>query len=476
MNRSWRFLATASMVACLSGPFLVGQSCAKEREVGGRPNFLIIVADDLHWRDLSCMGNPDVKTPHLDRLAAQSMTLGGMYSPAATCSPARHALYTGLYPIRSGAYPNHTMVDSTTRSIFGYLKAAGYRVGLQGKSHVHPAKSFPYELISKDPDDHRALARFVTRKPARPWLAVFASHDPHTPWTRGPQQYYQADRLRVPQWMHDNPQTRAALAQYYGEVSELDSQVGRCLRVLDDVGEAENTFVLFLSEQGSAFPYGGKWTLYENGIRIAAFARWPGRIQPGSRSHALMQYVDVPATMLDAAGSNWRELDTGCPDASGKVVMDGDSFLPVLLGSTDHHRDYVFAEHTTVGVNGYRQPYPSRSVSDGRFKLIWNLASENQFWIRGIHESPIYQSWVHDAKSNPQLAERVRWLSYRSEKELYDLRQDPFETRNLAAQADLKATKERLERELSVWMMQQGDEGMTTELRARERQPRRRRK
>ncbi|MCH5372852.1 MAG: sulfatase-like hydrolase/transferase, partial [Planctomycetes bacterium] len=123
-----------------------------------RPNFLIIIADDLNWQDLGCTGNPDVKTPHIDQLSRDGMSLQGMFTPAPTCSPCRHALYTGLFPVRSGAYPNHTMVDPGTRSIFSHLKAAGYRVGLQAKTHVQPPGSFPFEYISPNADDAKAFA------------------------------------------------------------------------------------------------------------------------------------------------------------------------------------------------------------------------------------------------------------------------------------------------------------------------------
>ncbi|MBM3843505.1 MAG: hypothetical protein FJ397_09635, partial [Verrucomicrobia bacterium] len=117
-----------------------------------RPNFLIIIADDLHWRDLGVTGSPDVKTPHIDRLAAEGMNLRAFFTPAPTCSPLRHALYTGLFPIRSGAYPNHTMVDPTTRSVFTHLNGAGYRTALLGKTHVSPESSFPFEHLGRSAD------------------------------------------------------------------------------------------------------------------------------------------------------------------------------------------------------------------------------------------------------------------------------------------------------------------------------------
>ena len=437
-----------------------------------RPNFLLIVADDLHWRDLGCTGNPDVRTPNIDRLAAEGMTLRGMYTPAPTCSPTRHALYTGLYPVRSGAYPNHTMVDPGTRSLFTHLQERGYRVGLQAKTHVAPAVSFPFERISADADDAAAFARFVTRDPAQPWFAVFASHDPHSPWTRGPKDLYRPAALTLPPWMHDNAETRRALAAYYAEITALDGQVGSCLRAVADAGQADRTLVLFVSEQGSSFPYGGKWTLYQNGIHAAAFLRWPGRVKPGSASDALMQYVDVPPTFLDAAGIDPSSIDTGCPGAAdGGRGFDGRSFLGVLDGKTASHREFVFAQHTAVGVIGCRQPYPSRSVCDGRYALIRNLAPDNEFWIRGIQGDEVYASWQRDAAADPKLAARVAWLSHRPAEELYDIREDPFEMCNRAADPALTETRARLSRALDAWMQQQGDRGMETELRAPFRQP-----
>ena len=453
--------------------FVVGVTVASfAASAGSRPNFLLIIADDLNWRDLGCTGSPDVKTPNIDRLAKESMTLRAMFTPAPTCSPLRHALYTGLFPIRSGAYPNHTMVDSPTRSIFNHLKERGYRVGLQAKSHVSPPDSFPYEHISTSADDAAAFGRFIGRDRTQPWFAVFASNDPHGPWTRGPKELYDPAKLTVPSYLHDNVTTRKHLAAYFAEITALDTQVGACLKALDESGQRDNTLVLFLSEQGSSLPYGGKWSLYDNGIRAAAFARWPGRIKPGSTSDALVQYVDVPPTLLAALGEDPSKIDTGCPDANGRRDFDGRSFLAVLEGTSNQLREYVFAQHTTVGINGYKEPYPMRSARDARYKLIRNLASNNTFTIDGIHKGEVIESWQADAKTNPKLAARVEWLFRRPAEELYDVEVDPFETKNLAADPKVAAIKSRLGRELDAWMKQQGDKGMETELKALSRQPR----
>lgn len=436
-----------------------------------QPNFLIILADDLCWRDLACTGNPDVKTPNIDQLAADGMRLDRMFTASATCSPLRHALYTGLHPIRSGAYPNHTMVKPGTKSIFNHLKDHGYRVGLHNKSHVHPFESFPFEQIGQHEGDYPAIETFLTRDRDQPWFLVFASNHPHTPWNEGSKDLYHADQLTVPAYLHDNAETRAGLAAYYAEITALDEQVRQMRTLLEETSQTDHTVVLFLSEQGSGFPYGGKWSLYDNGIRTAAFLFWPGLTQPGTSSKALMQYIDIVPTLLEGAGIDPTQIDTGCPSTDGTSAFDGRSFLPVLKGATQVHRRLVFAQHTAVGVGGFRQPYPQRAVRDSRFKFIRNLANENEFWITGIHGSSIFKSWQRDAVGQPALAARVKWLSHRPPEELYDLEADPLETDNLAGDPAHAETQARLSRELDAWMKQQGDLGLATELEAKSRQP-----
>ena len=428
-----------------------------------KPNFLLIVADDLNWHDLGFTGNREIHTPNLDKLRAEGVWLRNMFDPATTCSPTRHALYTGLDCVRSGAYPNHTRAYEGTKSMFTYFKGRGYRVGLQAKEHVAPKRSFPYEYISADQDDFAAFAKFVNRDKSQPWLAVFASHDPHSPWNRGPKDLYDPAKITVPPYLHDNAVTRKLLAAYYAEITSLDSQVGALLKILEANGQADNTLVMFVSEQGSSFPYGGKWSVYDNGIHSAAIVRWPGKVKPGTSSDAMMEYLDVPPTFLAAIGEDPTKIDTGCPDAKGNRGFDGRSFLDVLLGKSDHLRDYVFSQHTTMGIIGYKEPYPMRSVRDPRYKYIRNLLPENTYEIGGIHKGQPLDSWKADAGHDPALAKRIDWLYHRPGEELYDLQTDPLETNNLAANPELAAVKARLSEQMGVWMAQQGDKGIPTE-------------
>ena len=449
-----------------------------------RPNFLLIVADDMTYTDLGFLGHPDLKTPHLDKLRAQGMYLDQMYTPATTCSPSRHALYTGLYSMRSGAYPNHTRAYNGTKSLFTYLKKDGYRVALARKSHVGPAGTFPYEYLGekktpgnrKNGDAMPEVSEFINRDKAQPWFLVYASNEPHSPWTKGPQNLYDPAKIKIPAYLHDNKLTRENLATYYAEIGALDAQVGKLTKILKDSQIDKHTVVMFVSEQGSSFPYGGKWSLYDNGIRVSTIVRWPGKIKPNSKSDAMLQYVDVPPTFLEIAKIDPAKINTGCKDAEGNVGFDGRSFLNVLLGKTNKHRELVFSQQTTVGINGYKAPYPMRAVRDKRYKLIWNIAPENTYSISGIHTNKVLKSWQEDAVGNKELQAKIDWLFSRPEFELYDMEKDPAELHNVAEAPELNGEKKRLLKELKAWMSQQGDKGLETENLAKTRQGRRKKK
>jgi N-sulfoglucosamine sulfohydrolase len=434
-----------------------------------RPNLLIMIADDLCWRDLGYQGHPDVKSPNLDRLASEGMRLQRMFNPAATCSPTRNALYSGLHCVRSGAFPNHTRLYDGTKSVFTHLKEMGYRVAIQNKTHVGPVKSYPYEHI-EGADDLTETKQFMTRDRKQPWILSYCSNDPHGPWNRRAGPPHDPAKITVPPYMHDNVSTRQELARYFDEIAKFDEQVGSLMKLLDETGQSKNTVVVFLSEQGCSLPYGGKWSLYDTGVRTSTIVRWPGKIAAGSQSERLLQYTDITPTFIEIAGGDPTSIDTGCPDANGNRSFDGKSFLSILRGEDRQIHEHVFAQHTTVGVNGFKEPYPSRMVRDTRYKLISNLAPNNVFTIGGIHKGAPIDSWIEDAKSNPELAKRVDWLFRRPGVELYDMQQDPFEMTNLADDPQYATVRSGLQAKLDAWMAQQGDRGLATEMLAPTRQ------
>jgi len=424
-----------------------------------RPNFLVFIGDDMTWTDAGCFGNSEVRTPHIDQLAREGMRLTACFTPAPMCSPTRQALYTGLFPVRNGAHPNHSRIHEGIRTMPHFLTDLGYRVALSGKRHFGPPESFPFEFLGPDKDpDFEAIETFVDDENDAPWCLVVCSNQPHTPWNRGNTDQYPPKSLTLPPYMVDTPATRRGLSQYYAEVTEMDGELGRCLAILDESGQRDHTCIVFLSEQGSSFPH-CKWTLYDTGIRAAGVVAWPGVVEPGTSSDALISYVDLLPTLIEAAG--------GTPSDE----LDGRSFLAVLNGTSTQHRDAVFAVQTTRGIIKGSEAYGIRCVRDGRYKYILNLNAENQFSNTVSESEGIFATWKHKAQQNPTAAKLVEGYLRRPEVEFYDLAADPFELNNLAASPtpEQQVRMQQLRQQLDAWMAQQGDEGAATEMEALER-------
>ncbi len=414
-----------------------------------KPNVLLTMADDLTFNSLGCYGSKDGITPNIDRLAGEGMLFRRAFTATAMCAPTRQQLYTGIFPVRNGAYPNHSKVKPGTKSIVHYLRDLGYRVGICGKKHFGPPDSFPFETISQ-----AKIAEFIGRDKDQPFCLIYTSHSPHLPWSAGDPSRYDPDKLTVPPYLYDNEETRKALCKYFAEVTDFDREVGECMKLVKDAGVEDNTIFICTTEQGAQFPH-GKWTCYDIGLHVGLIIRWPDRVKAGSESNAMVQYVDIVPTLIAAAG--------------GKPVegLDGRSFLPVLLGKTDKHADVVYGVHTTRGIiAGTPEGYPIRSIRTGTHKYIMNLNHEAPFHnvlIRG-DSGGYWRSWVEAAKTDPKAAKLVKWYQHRPAEELYDIVKDPYELNNLAGDPANRELMDGLRKKLEAWMDQQGDKGLETEL------------
>ena len=430
-----------------------------------KPDILIVIADDMTWRDCQPYGNREVRTPHLAKLASQGMTFDACFTSTAMCAPTRAQLYTGMFPVRNGAYPNHSADRANTKSLPHHFKSLGYRVGLIGKTHFKPATSFPFEILAGKGGASSAtkISEFVNREGNQPYCLVVASNQPHSPWNLGPQKNYAAETLTVPPYLEDTTATRAALSKYYAEVEYLDGQVGQCMNVVEQSGQADHTIFLFTSEQGSAFPF-AKWTCYDLGLKTGLIIRWPGRIRSGTRNSAMVQYVDILPTLLEATDADPAEFDTGRPGApDGGNGFDGKSFLSVLLGQKHSHRDYIFGAHTTKGIINGSPSYPIRAVRSASLKYIRNLSHEAAF--SNVNTRPgggggVWQSWL-DAGQKTRA--RADFYVHRPAEELYDLGKDPYELHNVINDPTYRTHVADLQTRLSHWMKQQADLGLQTE-------------
>ena len=423
-------------------------------------NIVIVLADDCTRDDLGCYGG-QAATPRLDALMTRGMTFSQCYQAAPMCSPTRHCLYTGLYPVKSGAYPNHTFVKPGVGSIAVDLRGHGYRVALSGKRHINPVEAFPFEYSAwENNPDMTAIGKLLADCDVHntPFLLVACSNEPHAPYTRGDQSAYDAATLTLPPTWIDTPTTRDQYAKYLAEITYFDSQVGEILDLLKTHHHTDDTLVIVLSEQGSGFPF-AKWSCYRAGVQSGLIASWPGHITAGSRTAAMVEYVDVVPTVLAAAGlAVDRELD-------------GRSFLPVLRGETDTHKQTVFSLQTTRGIHFGADHYGIRSAQTGSVRLIHNLSPDESFacWI---DQSNYFNEWLDAAETSPAAAAIVDRYRNRPEFELYDIRTDPHEQTNRINEPAYAERAAALKAELREWMRSQGDEGTATEMRALERMKR----
>jgi len=437
------------VIFSLAIAILMPHASAAAENAARRPNVLLVMADDLTFNAVGCYGNPDVHTPNIDRLASQGMLFTRAFTGTAMCAPTRQQLYTGLFPVRNGAYPNHSKVKPGTKSIVHYLRALGYRVGICGKKHFGPPESFPFETVKAG-----GMAEFVARDKTQPFCLLVTSHSPHCPWSASDASAYDPQKLTLPPYLVDTPETRRALARYYGEVTDFDREVGQCMELVRRAGVEDETIFIYTSEQGAQFPH-GKWTCYDTGLHVGLIVRWPGVVEPGSVTDAMVQYVDVVPTLIAAAG--------GRPIAG----LDGRNFLPVLLGQTDRHHDFVYGVHTTRGIiAGTPEGYPIRSIRSATHKYIMNLNHTVAFHNVLIERNTegYWNSWVEKAKTDPQAAKLVRWYQHRPAEELYDVVNDPHELNNLADDPAHRELMDSLRGKLQAWMKRQGDRGLETEL------------
>ncbi len=426
------------------------------------PNLLIILADDCTHSDLPIYGGENAKTPNLDRLAAQGLTFNRAYVSAAMCQPCRAELYTGQFPVRNGCAWNHSASRPGTRSLPQHLAPLGYRTGIAGKVHVQPAESYPFESVPgfdpncvrnpTHPHDLAGVRDFISRDQKQPFCLVVALTEPHVPWVMGDPSQYPPRKLKLPPNIADTPKTRQDFAAYLAEITYMDGQVGEILAALEESGAAQDTLVLFSSEQGSQFP-GNKWTCWDTGLHTALVARWPGQIAAGTRTDALVQYADVVPTLLDLAGAQ-----TDHP-------FDGSSFAAVLRGEKKTHRDYAYGAHNNIPEGN---AYPIRTVTDGEWRYIRNLAPEEIYIEKHLMgqlggsaaHNAYWPSWMATAFDHPRTYKLVKRYLRRPAEELYHIATDPAEMKNLAGSPEHAAIQTKLSEELDRWLDEQGDPGL----------------
>ncbi len=459
------FLATASVFL----PALFGAA-----PVPARPNVLFILTED-QGAQLSFLGTPGLQTPHMDSLARTGVYFDQAFVAYPVCSASKAAIYTGLHNHTNGilnntinllkpasqvtaAERNHVLyrtnrIHDALPTLVERLHAAGYYQGVTSKLHVLPNEKFPYDEFSR-PTNGATVAGFISRAKhaGKPWHLFYnigASHRPYPNSDKVKIRVNPAD-VSLPAYLPDTPVIRQDWAEYLAAIERTDAILGEGLAALRDSGEEANTIIVFLGDHGPTFQH-GKMTLYDLGLRTPLIIRAPGA-KNGTRTTALASTLDLTPTLLDLLG------------LPPLPRTHGVSLQPVLFAAPNAQgHDLIFAQISDRG------PLPNdgmqeRSVYDGRWKLIYRekltpawrqVQADSKFWPqwgnRSYDETVKHQGQFPEqfrilAEMDPQsLAGKVPPL------ELYDLRSDPHEMKNLVGAPQHRLELQRLYAALRQW-------------------------
>jgi arylsulfatase A-like enzyme len=411
------------------------------------PNFVVIFCDDLGYSDLGCFGSQKIKTPNIDRMAAEGMRLTSFYSTCSVCSPSRSSLLTGCYPRRVNMHVNHENLcvlfpgdrkglNPEETTIAETLKAKDYATICVGKWHVGDHPNFlphkqgfdsyfgiPYsndmnrkevplpllrnEKVIESPVDQpmltprytKEVVNFIYKNKDKPFLVYLPHTFPHVP-------LFASSRFKG----------KSERGRYGDTIEEIDWSTGEILKALKDAGVDENTLVLFTSDNGSQqkgsnFPLRGrKGQTWEGGQRVPCVVRWPGKIPEGSKSSEIISTLDLLPTFAKLAGV---PLPT--------KPIDGHDASDILLGEKDAR-----SKHEAFY---YYQMDQLQCVRSGKWKLHLPLKSKKRNWGKPEGKTPrqLYDldkdigETTDVSSDHPDVVKRLLALAEKARSELGDL-------------------------------------------------------
>ncbi|MCL4484100.1 MAG: sulfatase, partial [Bacteroidetes bacterium] len=450
-----------------------------------RPNFLLLLTDDQSYH-LSLIGTPGIQTPNMDYLAKQGVFFTKAYAAAASCSPCRSSILTGMYPHSNGHWRNtvtpvmtdpdvqfgrnSTKVDKVgvhedLPTLIEILNKNGYITGITEKFHLSPPWKFPfnyhYPANMAPESQYKAAISFFKKSINNPFFLEVNIGNTHRPWRAHIKQAglpeVSPNKVQIPPNWPDTEITREDYAEYLSTVEHADAVIGEVLKALNESGQAENTIIIFTSDQGFCY-HRAKASTYDWGVHIPLSFTGPG-IAKSILTPELVSHVDVTPTVLDFAG------------ISIPSNVQGKSLRLMLKGKTKTSGEsFVFSEHNAHGPSP-EEYYPTRTVTDGHFRYIRNLRNQivPDYPIERFVTDPVWANkpkglaWMcWDATSggpwdNHAFAEIIknkekfpvqynllRATFFRPKEELYDLVNDPYEMKNLAGLPEYKLTLDRL--------------------------------
>lgn len=446
--RRREFLATsASLALAQCGP---GSA--------SRPNFLFAISDDQSFAHTGAAGDPVVRTPTFDRIAAEGVHFSHAFCHSPSCTPSRGAILTGqeCYRLEEGVNL-WSSLPAKFQTYPDLLEAAGYHVGYTRKGWG--PGSLEASGRSRNPAGPRfdAFRAFHAALPeGAPFSFWFGSTDPHRGYEKGSglASGLRLDDVRVPDFLPDVPEVRSDLLDYYFEIQRFDRQLGEIVAFLEERDQLANTVVIVTSDNGMPFPR-AKADLYDFGSRVPLAVRWPERVPPGRVVTDFVSLVDVAPTILEAAGLQ------ALPEMTGR------SFLDVLesgnQGRVDPARDHVIlARERHTPWRAGRVGYPMRGIRTDEYLYIRNLEPDR--WPAG--DPPIFgevdpsptKDFVRDGKDTAEFGAYFQAaFAKRPPEELYDIALGPSQMSNAAASDALATVKGDLSARLDERLLSTSD-------------------
>ena len=430
----------------------------------GRPNVLFLMADDWSSPHAGVLGDPVVKTPTFDRVAREGVLFHNAYVSSPSCTPSRLAVATGQWHWRLEDGAN--LGGSLREGVPVYpelMQAAGYQIGFARKG----AAPSDYKYTHRDPFGPRfkTFEEFVAqRKAGTPFCFWYGAGEPHRPYRyeEGRKDGMDPAKVKLPACLPDNETSRNDFCDYLHRVQQYDSDCARMLALLEKSGELENTIVVMSGDNGLPFPR-CKATLYDTGTHVPLAIRWGAKARGGRTIQDFVSLTDLAPTFLEACGLPVPK------------DMTGRSLMPLLISNRDGQIDPQ-RDHVLTGMERHVYPYPSRAIRTADFLYIRNFNPAN--WPTGAQEGrpePVDfaktpwptgpGAFSHNVDPSPS----KQWMLVnpgplnaqafgpRPEEELYDLKRDPDQLRNVAADPAHAETRRRLAEQLARELRGSGD-------------------
>ena len=409
-----------------------------------KPNFVFFIADDIGQDDFGCYGNPTIKTPNTDALAANGIRFDNAYLTTSSCSPSRCSIITGRYPHNTGAPELHTKLPDDQIRFTELLRKAGYYTVLSGKNHMFGNKDRAFDKITGGghPGGEGNWLEHVRNRPKeKPFFFWFASFDAHRGWWINDEApVYSNDKIVVPPYLFDGPKTREDLGKYYHEVSRFDHYIGLVKEELKKQGVLDNTMIIVASDNGRPFPR-CKTRVYDSGIKTPWVVYFPKMIKSPAVTRSLISSIDLSATCLELAG-----IDK--PDC-----IQGQSFVSILKDPQVTVRDLVFAEH-----NWHVYKNHERMVRFGDFLYIKNNYPNQLNMCYEAHYYPACKElWEAQAagKTNPN--QQQIFANPCPSEELYQVTRDYHQFNDLTKNPGYAEALKQARCLMKSWTEQTGD-------------------